>query len=100
MRGTVGHLTRNIKIVGSDEGIIHSFIHLLIYLFCGHSSQTIIIDTFYFISIIFLLLLLFMIIDGWGGSILVYHWILEDSTTDIDARGNFIFNGVELDNMG
>lgn len=57
MRGTVGHLTRNIKIVGSDE-------------------------------------------DGWGGSILVYHWILEDSTTDIDARGNFIFNGVELDNMG
>lgn len=57
MRGTVGHLTRNIKIEGSPE-------------------------------------------DGWGGTILVYHWIYQDSKTDISARGNIIFQGVELNNMG
>lgn len=38
--------------------------------------------------------------DGWGGQILVYHWILRDAQEEIDARGNIVLDGVELSNMG
>lgn len=38
--------------------------------------------------------------DDWGGTLLVYHWIFENATDSISARGSVFLDGVEFFNMG